>query len=629
MSEFRHHDQVKQDIEGDRAMLKEDLMKSQHKVSVLEADTRTMAEKMAAALEDLKKAESEEQRRLDLYKEHYHKDLHRIHSILTNQTIELESDSAYDLQKAYNDELKKIQTSVDEIMVRDRKKMEEADDENRKDIDVVHDTLTRDVGLLKDFQNKISTGIQAAKDSETEGTENLMTGQKELKDKLSGLMTSLDKGNQRESELMTKSENNQALLKNLQDSLSRASNTLASLGQKEDREHQLLEQHLDAVKQSEAELEEQLQQQLGKVTALDEQVQAFAKKDPEFHKEVEADHAALRDTIAQLQTEIDKAQVIKGDMATMQSAMDGQIDGLLTKVDGLASTQSVQGAAGKQQETDISSLETRIGQLEASAKAASKEAKADHDDVANTLKEMEGKLGGLVSLKGDISAMDSKVEGRVAEIEADLAKLQAAHNQTRMDAEAKITTLENKLQDQIDTTGQSYANMTTTMSQMSGGLHELEAFKEESTKQDTELVHEMTDTTQSLGILDSKFSGKNVDIESRIAGLEGEIAKVPTREEFAGKISAAAATADQAEAGLKTIKDTMSGMQDKQTSNEEALNKLAGDVDAASKETSDSWKDVKAKLSGEGDLFVFIANKLKDTDLQHQVATVFERSEAK
>jgi len=164
---------------------------------------------------------------------------------------------------------------------------------------------------------------------------------------------------------------------------------------------------------------------------------------------------------------------------------------------------------------------------------------------------------------------------------------------------------------------------------MSGGLHELEAFKEESTKQDTELVHEMTDTTQSLGILDSKFSGKNVDIESRIAGLEGEIAKVPTREEFAGKISAAAATADQAEAGLKTIKDTMSGMQDKQTSNEEALNKLAGDVDAASKETSDSWKDVKAKLSGEGDLFAFIANKLKDTDLQHQVATVFERSEAK
>jgi len=73
----------------------------------------------------------------------------------------------------------------------------------------------------------------------------------------------------------------------------------------------------------------------------------------------------------------------------------------------------------------------------------------------------------------------------------------------------------------------------------------------------------------------------------------------------------------------------MSGMQDKQTSNEEALNKLAGDVDAASKETSDSWKDVKAKLSGEGDLFAFIANKLKDTDLQHQVATVFERSEAK
>jgi len=30
----------------------------------------------------------------------------------------------------------------------------------------------------------------------------------------------------------------------------------------------------------------------------------------------------------------------------------------------------------------------------------------------------------------------------------------------------------------------------------------------------------MTDTTQSLGILDSKFSGKNLDIQSRISGLE-------------------------------------------------------------------------------------------------------------
>ena len=35
--------------------------------------------------------------------------------------------------------------------------------------------------------------------------------------------------------------------------------------------------------------------------------------------------------------------------------------------------------------------------------------------------------------------------------------------------------------------------------------------------------------------------------------------------------------------------------------------------------TSDAWKEVKGKLSGEGDLFSFIANKLKDTDLQHKV----------
>ena len=39
------------------------------------------------------------------------------------------------------------------------------------------------------------------------------------------------------------------------------------------------------------------------------------------------------------------------------------------------------------------------------------------------------------------------------------------------------------------------------------------------------------------------------------------------------------------------------------------------------KVTSDAWTEVKGKLSGEGDLFSFIANKLKDTDLQHKVDT--------
>ena len=43
------------------------------------------------------------------------------------------------------------------------------------------------------------------------------------------------------------------------------------------------------------------------------------------------------------------------------------------------------------------------------------------------------------------------------------------------------------------------------------------------------------------------------------------------------------------------------------------------DFGTQGKDTSDAWKEVKGKLSGEGELFSFIANKLKDTDLQHKV----------
>mmetsp|Transcript_28059 Transcript_28059/g.67022 ORF Transcript_28059/g.67022 Transcript_28059/m.67022 type:complete len:710 (-) Transcript_28059:121-2250(-) len=629
ISEFRHHVKVKQDIQGDRAMLKEDLIASQDKVAVLEGNTRTMAERMASALSNLKKAEEEEQRRLNLYKDHYDKDLYRIHAILSNQTLQLESDSASDLQKAYNEELKKIQDSVDGIMVGDRKKMQEADDQNKKDIDIVHQTLSRDVGLLTDFQSKISTGIKAAQETEGDNTGKLEVGQKTLQDTLNGLLSTLTTSQKGQQDLNAKTEANQALLKNLQDGLARAQASITGLAQKEDRENQALGQHLDAVTQSGSQLAEELKQQLATVTGLDDKVKAFAARDPAFKATVEGDHAALRSTIATLQAEIDKAQGIKGDLASLQTTLDGQIDGMLSKMDGLAATQTVQHSAGEQQESDITSMEARIAQLEVSAKAASTEAKTDHDEVAAALSAMQNKLSGLVSLKSDISALEDKVQTRVSGIQTALEALQASHNKTRSDADEKITGMEASLEAQIARTSKSSSNMTATMAAMSEAMHGLEGFKEESTKQQTELVKDMTDTTQSLGILDSKFSGKNVDIESRISGLEADINNVPTRQEFSDKIAAAAATADKAGVDLKTISDKMAGMQVSQDSNDSTLNKLSGDVDSQGKDTNDAWKEVKGKLSGEGDLFSFIANKLKDTDLQHKVATVFDRGDTK
>ena len=42
-------------------------------------------------------------------------------------------------------------------------------------------------------------------------------------------------------------------------------------------------------------------------------------------------------------------QGIKGDLASLQRTLDGQINGMLSKMDGLAATQTVQHSAGQQQ----------------------------------------------------------------------------------------------------------------------------------------------------------------------------------------------------------------------------------------------------------------------------------------
>jgi hypothetical protein len=40
------------------------------------------------------------------------------------------------------------------------------------------------------------------------------------------------------------------------------------------------------------------------------------------------------------------------------------------------------------------------------------------------------------------------------------------------------------------------------------------------------------DTTESLGILDSKFSGQKTDLDSKITSLQASVDKVPTKVEF-------------------------------------------------------------------------------------------------
>merc|ERR1712205_188905 len=154
-------------------------------------------------------------------------------------------------------------------------------------------------------------------------------------------------------------------------------------------------------------------------------------------------------------------------------------------------------------------------------------------------------------------------------------------------------------------------------------LNNLDSFKSDSEKSAAELVKKLADTTESLGILDSKFSGQKTDLDSKITSLQASVDKVPTKVEFEKTIEDAMDKAKKAEDKLASVSKAITAIRADQTADDGRILTLNGKADDQKADNDKNWKDVLDLIQQEGDLFSKISKKLKDEDLRKDVDNVF------
>lgn len=126
----------------------------------------------------------------------------------------------------------------------------------------------------------------------------------------------------------------------------------------------------------------------------------------------------------------------------------------------------------------------------------------------------------------------------------------------------------------------------------------------------------LQDTTESLGILDSKFSGQNTDMDSKISSLQASVDKVPTKVEFEKTIEDALGKAKKAQDKLDEVGKEVADIRADQTNDDGRILTLNGKADEQTNDNDKNWKDVLDMIQQEGDLFSKISKKLKDEDLR-------------
>lgn len=620
------HYNVKQDVASDRTFAKEDVELAQAKMTALVGEVKGVAEKVAAGLTNLRKSEEEEQRRLEQYKRHYDTDLRRIHAVLGNQTVELEKERHDSLRKAYDAELSKMQKNVDDILAEDRSQMVETEDEAKEKIQGIQTQLNTDVNDMSNLQSTILNNVGDVQKKEETDFNNVTSVHASIESYLKTMQQQLHESSLKQQSTDALAKSNEEQLTHVTTEVNSAAFKLSMLEKKQAEDHNEVNDKLQGLATSATGLESSLTTQTELIDKLKTTVDNFATENAAFKETVTGDHASLGATIANLQAELTKADVLKKDIQDLQTSMSTQINDLSSKIDDLGIKQSTLDTSVGHQKTDMAELQTRVAQLEVTSKAASDEAKSDHDQVSAVVEEMQAKLSVLLDLKDRVEQVEKSVQDNVASLQDKIALVDATHNSTRDTLLTSMQKLEAQLVEQANTEANADTSTTASIDEFKTELNDLNSFKSNSEKSAAELVKKLTDTTESLGIMNSKFEGQNTDLDSKISSLKESVNKVPTKIEFEKTLEDAMSKAKKAQGKLDEVGRDIEKIRQDQTTDDGRILTINGKVDEQNSNNNKNWQDVLDMIAQEGDLFAKISKKLKDDELRKDVDTVFGRT---
>jgi len=626
MSEYKHHNQMKAGLERSRATLKGDIMRAMDQTTTVQGEVRILAEEMGSGMANLNMAEREMRRRIEAYKKHYDRDLARIHAILSNQTLELEQDSRDDLERMYKEELQKMQDDTDRILAEDRATMTKNDNEAMQKIAEIRKKLGLDVSTIKSTQAGLSTDLQDVVRRQADHLSNMTRSQHQIQEEVARITSAMKDVQKKQADLRETAKGNFEELGHADSQLKSAVFKLDMLEKKLLANQKSLQGESDSVQQKATDLEGEITKQLDVIENVKNQVEKFAAENPEFRKQVETDHEEMQKTIENLRTEINKVDAVKKQIGELQTLLDSKINDMSSQLDDISGQQQIQNTALGQQGSDLQSIMGRIEGLTKDAETLSKSAKDEHDGVAATIAEMQGKLTGLLGLKDTLASVQTKMEEQLTALSTQLNEMHTSHNKTSLEIQTAIAGLKASLAQQVKAEQGHYTAADASLHTMQKDIDDLDNYKVDASKMEKELVKQLQDTTQSLGILDAKFSGKSVDLNSQVEEIRNAINKVPTKTDFNASLQHAMDKADKTKGMLDALGEKVRVLREDQDRDSNSLAGISTDVQEQGDRIDENWKKVKGTLAGEGDVLAKISHKLKDDDLSKDVDRVFDRA---
>jgi len=519
--------------------------------------------------------------------------------------------------------LDSLREEITNILASDRGTMQSSDKDISDRISAMRSALNDDVARLQEFANQVSTGLKGSVDDEAKDVESLRANITRVHNTVEKHSSEMESIKSQQDTIAADTQSNSNLLMSVSSKVAEAEARLVELSKQLDRDSFTNKDAIESATKDTSQIGEELSRKQASIDALQSQMGEIKDTNKNLAKQEASDFTAIRTSVQGLGQEITKAEAIKEELTRLSANNHESFAAALQSIDDIKDKAKSLRADIRTQDVDISGMLARIGVVEKAGTTLQSKSARNKKQIDTQIGDLQTKLGEVLGLKSDIAAFSRKAFRQISNVASEIDSVKAGGDRSSQDAWKKLGRMSDKLDGHIAKTEPVLSKATADQTKLSKDVHDLVAFKSDTSNLQAKLVKELTDVTQSLGILDTKFSGQNVDVQGKIARIEGEVQDLPTKAEVDKGIADAKDIGNKNAQDLGDLSQKVNEVKADVAASEAKISKVTSSVGDHIQRSDKQTGSIASTLSGEGDTLAKMARKLKDKELEEKVKRVF------
>ena len=625
--EFTNHFEAVENLKKAQVEMQGKVEKEQQEMTTFQGRIQGLAATLGSALESLNFAASSLDAKEKTYERQQALSFQEINDVLANHTVQIGGNKEA-ISKGVDEmkgRLDTLREEITNILASDRGTMQSSDKDISDRISAMRSALNDDVARLQEFANQVSTGLKSSVEDEAKDVESLRANITKVHNTVEKHSSEMESIKSQQDTIAADTQSNGNLLTSVSSKVAEAEARLVELSKQLDRDSLTNKDAIESATKDTSQIGEELNKKQASIDSLQSQIGEIKGTNKNLAKQEASDFTAIRTSVQGLAEEIAKAEAIKEELTKLSAnnhesfaAAQQSIDDIKDKAKSLRGDISTQ-------DVDISGMLARIGLVEKAGQTLKRKSARNKKQVDSEISDLQTKLGEMLGLKSDIAAFSSKAFRQISNVASEIDSVKAGGDKNSQDAWKKLGRLSDKLDEHIAKAEPVLSKATADQATLSKDVHDLDAFKSDTSNLQAKLVKELTDVTQSLGILDTKFSGQNVDVQGKIAKIEGEVQDLPTKAEVDKGIADAKDIGNKNAQDLGDLSQKVDQVKADVAASETKINKVTSSVGEHIQRSDKQTGSIASTLSGEGDTLAKMARKLKDKELEEKVNRIFGR----